>query len=86
MYVYVHKLGQEESRKSLVFRYADKPVPYPKFEWINDSSLRISVGDVSQVTKQLDTMCYVDSTDQLAKQRIELTLPGLLSTEDDQLQ
>lgn len=54
IYVHVHKVGQGESKKSLVFRYADKyDVPPPKFEWSSNDSLRISVGNVSQVTKQL---------------------------------
>lgn len=60
IYVYVHKLEERESKQSLVFRYFDKSdVPAPTFEWVNDSSLRIVVGDVSQVTKQLDTIAGV---------------------------
>ena len=63
VYVYVHKLGQEESRKSLVFRYVDNPgALLPKFKWINDLTLRISVEDVSQVTKQLNMMDGVKIT------------------------
>jgi len=57
IYVYVHQLGQNESKNSLVFRYADiASVSPPKFEWISNDSLHISVDNVSQVTKQLYLM------------------------------
>jgi hypothetical protein len=54
IYVYVHKSEEPESRQTLVFRYADYPtVAPPKIEWIDNSTLFISVGDVSQITKML---------------------------------
>ena len=69
IYVYVHKLGQDESKKSLVFRYADKyDVPAPTFEWTSNMSLRISVGDVSQITKQLHEIDGVKITYEIGKE------------------
>ena len=54
IYVHVHKSGEVESRRSLVFRYADYPsVDPPEIKWNNDSTLLISVGNVSQVTKMI---------------------------------
>jgi hypothetical protein len=54
IYVFVYKSGGSESPHSLVFRYADYPtVAPPKIEWVDKSTLSISVGDVSQVTKML---------------------------------
>lgn len=69
VYVYIHGQDQDDSRKSLVFRYSDKfDVPPPTIEWINDSSLRISVEAVSQVTKQLPRMGGVTITYEIGKQ------------------
>ena len=69
VYVYIHGVDQDDSRKSLVFRYSDKyDVPSPTIEWINDSSLRISVGEVSQVTKQLFSIDGVTVTYNIGKQ------------------
>jgi hypothetical protein len=69
IYVHVHGLNQDDTRKSLVFRYFDKvEVPPPTIEWINDSSLRISVEAVSQVTKQLPMVDGVEITYEIGKQ------------------
>jgi hypothetical protein len=55
IYVYIHKSDESENKDALVFRYFDKPgVNPPKIEWINKDSVRISVGKVSQITKQLN--------------------------------
>jgi hypothetical protein len=54
VYVYVHKSGTVDYRGNLVFRYFDISDEKPlKIEWINPSSVRISVSHVSEVTKQL---------------------------------
>jgi len=57
-YVYVHRAGEEDSARSLVFRFYESPNSFdcPKIVWINDSSLYISVSDVGEVTKQLNSM------------------------------
>lgn len=69
VYVYIHGVDQDDSRKSLVFRYFDKDnTPPPTIEWINDSSMLISVGEVSQVTKQLPRMDSVTITYKIGKQ------------------
>lgn len=53
-FVYVHKTGQEDSRKSLVFRFANASnVDDPLIAWSDSSDLRISVSEVGEVTKQL---------------------------------
>jgi hypothetical protein len=53
-FVYVHKTGQEDSRKSLVFRFANASnVDDPLITWSDGSDLRISVSEVGEVTKQL---------------------------------
>jgi hypothetical protein len=57
-YVYVHEVGRADSSHSLVFRYlkvwsvgyVDKPI---KMIWDDANTLRIVVGDVSEVTKFL---------------------------------
>lgn len=57
IYVYVHKVGEVESSDSLVFRYFESSSEGPpKIEWTNSNALRISVGEVSEVTKQLNSM------------------------------
>jgi hypothetical protein len=58
-YIYVHRSGKGESRKSLVFRFGnsvDYGVQYepPRLEWGDKSTLHISVGTVEDVTKQVN--------------------------------
>jgi hypothetical protein len=57
-YVYVHKAGEKHSAKSLVFRFYESPKSFdgPKIVWSDDSSLHISVSEVGEVTKQLNSM------------------------------
>lgn len=69
IYIYVHGQDQDDGRKSLVFRYFDKvDTPPPTIEWINNSTLRISVEAVSQVTKQLPRIDGVTITYEIGKQ------------------
>jgi hypothetical protein len=57
IYVYVHKWGAAEDRANLVFRYIDRyDAASPRFDWINESSLLISVNHISEVSKKLNTM------------------------------
>jgi hypothetical protein len=55
-YVYVHKAGEKDSAKSLVFRFYESPefFDYPKIVWSDDSNLHISISEVAEVTKQLN--------------------------------
>lgn len=56
-YVYVHKAGDKDSAKSLVFRFYESPsFDGPKIVWGDDSNLHISVSEVGEVTKQLNSM------------------------------
>lgn len=52
IYVYVHSISENESKKTLVFRYDDTLLDEPpKIEWINSSTLHISVGHVNEISK-----------------------------------
>jgi hypothetical protein len=57
-YVYVHKAGEKDSAKSLVFRFYESPKFFddPKIVWSDDSNLHISVSEVGEITKQLNSM------------------------------
>ena len=57
-YVYVHKAGEKDSAKSLVFRFYESPGFFdgPKIAWSDDSNLHISVSEVGEVTKQLNSI------------------------------
>jgi hypothetical protein len=53
-YVYVHKTGEKDSRKSLVFRFDNGGnLDEPQITWSDNLSLHISVGAVGEVTKQI---------------------------------
>jgi hypothetical protein len=53
-YVYVHKTGEKDSRKSLVFRFDNGDnIDSPQITWSDDLNLRISVPAVGEVTKQI---------------------------------
>lgn len=72
IYIYVHKLNEVESKKSLVFRFSestgiDSQNPYPTFEWTSKNALRISINHVAEVTKQLDTMKGINITYAIGK-------------------
>ncbi len=57
IFVYLHKSGEPDSSRSLIFRYADDPlVAPPKIKWVNASTVSVSVGNVSQVTKQVSSL------------------------------
>lgn len=51
-YVHIHREHEARSRKSLAFRFSPNYPSVPKLEWINPTSVRISVDHVSQITKQ----------------------------------
>ncbi len=54
IYVYVHRLGESDDRKNLVFRFFDSfEAAAPTIVWTDDSSLLVSVSHVSQITKQI---------------------------------
>ena len=57
-YIYVHKTGESDSAKSLVFRFDESPESSadPKLEWSDASNLHISVPAVDAVTKQLTSI------------------------------
>jgi len=57
-YVYVHKAGEKDSAKSLVFRFYESLEFFddPKIVWSDDSNLHISISEVGEVTKQLNSM------------------------------
>jgi hypothetical protein len=57
-YVYVHKTGESDSAKSLVFRFDVSPDASedPKLVWDDASNLHISVPEVAAVTKQLTSI------------------------------
>jgi hypothetical protein len=57
-YVYVHKAGEKDSAKSVVFRFYESPGFFdgPKIVWSDDSNLHISVSEVGEITKQLNSM------------------------------
>jgi len=57
-YVYVHKAGERDSAKSLVFRFDDSTESFddPQIVWSDNSNLHISIPEVGEVTKQLNSM------------------------------
>ena len=57
IYVHLHKSDEDENSGNLVFRYFDEPGDYPlNIQWTSNASVRISVGHVSEITKQLSAM------------------------------
>ena len=59
-YVYVHKATDADSWRSLAFRFAPAfGVPdtcAPEMTWVDGSTLRISVGHISEVSKQVNSI------------------------------
>lgn len=52
VYVYLHKTGDAEKSSSLIFRYFLKtPESLPTIRWVDDKSVQVNVGNISQVTK-----------------------------------
>jgi hypothetical protein len=63
VYVYLQKEGQTESKHTLIFRYFDLATENPpEIIWASESSLRISVGRVSTITKKVEHAAGVDIT------------------------
>jgi hypothetical protein len=56
-YIYLHRLGEGDSRRSLVFRYANlgNLVP-PHIAWSDNLNLHISVPAVGEVTKRVTSV------------------------------
>jgi hypothetical protein len=53
-YVYLHKSGENDSRKSLVFRFDNgNHFDSPQITWSDNLNLHISVPAVGEVTKQI---------------------------------
>jgi hypothetical protein len=53
-YVYVHKAGEKDGRKFLVFRFDNGGhLDEPQITWSNNLNLHISVAAVGEVTKQI---------------------------------
>ena len=69
-YVYVHKAGEQDSAKSLVFRFYESPEGFdgPKITWSDDSNLHISVSKVGEVTRQLNSIGGVKVSYSIGKQ------------------
>lgn len=68
VYVYLQKEGQAENKYSLIFRYVDDPLELPpRIEWTSATSLSISVGRLSQITKQVDRAAGVNITYTIGK-------------------
>jgi hypothetical protein len=56
-FVHVRKLGEGDTRRSLVFKYeGDVGSYFPEMEWTDKSTLHISVGNISEVMKQVDSV------------------------------
>ena len=58
-YFYLHDDGERDSSASLFFRFGDGDGNEPIIEWSGPSSVRVSVGKVSEVTKALDAISGV---------------------------
>jgi hypothetical protein len=57
IYIYVHRLGEKESRQNLVFRYSERgDWELPKISWKSENELTIQVPRVVQVTKIVRTI------------------------------
>jgi hypothetical protein len=73
-YVYVHKIGESDSAKSLVFRFNESPdsSAEPQIVWSDASNLRISVSTVDAVTKQLTSINDVKISYSIEKEELSL--------------
>ena len=68
-YVYVHRSGTNDSRKSLVFRFGNADdTDSPAMTWIDKSTLHISIGHVSEVSKQISHIDGVEITYSIGKE------------------
>lgn len=54
-FIYLHKLGANDSRKSLIFRFgnADNNFDNPQLIWSDNLNLHISISEVGEVTKEI---------------------------------
>lgn len=56
-YVYVHRTGEADSRKSLVFKYDSTWLSVdPQIAWSDNSNLHVSIPEVGAVYKQLTSV------------------------------
>ena len=67
VFVFVHKVDENNSRENLVFRYwptADHTTVKPTVAWRSDSEVRITVGPdvIDQTTKELNSIGGVKVT------------------------
>lgn len=73
-FVYLHRVGEKDSAKSLVFRFYDSSSSSndvdPQMEWADRSSLRISAPVVWVVTKQVTSMNGVKISYSIAKEEM----------------
>jgi hypothetical protein len=71
-FVYLHRLGEKDSKKSLVFRFydSDSNDADPQMEWADSSNLRISVPAVWVVTKQVTSMNGVKISYSIGKEEM----------------
>lgn len=52
-YVYLHKTGEQESPRSLMFRYSNDQLAPPNIKWADSSHLTVSVDSLELVTKMV---------------------------------
>jgi hypothetical protein len=72
-FVYLHRVGEKDSAKSLVFRFYDSSSSSdvdPQMEWADSSNLRISVPAVWVVTKQVTSMNGVKISYSIVKEEM----------------
>jgi hypothetical protein len=56
-FIYVHKSGEKDSEESLVFRFDNLGnLDVPQITWSDNSSLYISITEVGEVTKQVNSV------------------------------
>lgn len=66
-YVYVHKVGENDSAKSLVFSF-DADSGDLKMVWTDNSNLRISISEAGDMTKKITSMDGVKISYSIAKE------------------
>jgi len=73
-YIYVHRAGEPDSANSLVFRFDESPDSSedPKLIWSDASNLRISVPEVSAVTKRRTSINGVNISYSIVKEEVSL--------------
>ena len=78
IYLYLHKAGGADTPSSLIFRYADDPsTALPKMEWKDNNSVLISVGDVVQVTKLVESFDGINIRYSIGREQIPREAWGL---------